>query len=347
MKNKNITIDIVSQKANVSKTTISRYLNGKFEHMSGETRERIKNVIEELEYRPNIIAQNLKSKKTGLIGVIVSDITNPFVSILIKGIIDICTKEGYQVIAASTDEKTEKEIEYIKSMIDRQVEGLIINTTGNNEDFLEYMKSKDINMVLADRPMKNCILDTVTTDNYKMTIKTIKTLYEFGFDKVALFSNEVHRSNVRLSRYNAFIEESRNYVSDPNSLVYILEKNNKEDEHVDYKNALQDVVNKNRNKKIAVFAVNGVTMLNLLTCAKELGLEIPRDLGACGYDDWAWAKLIGSGISVVSQPSYKVGTRSAEILIGRIRNEINTIDPLYVELGSKLILRGSTNLTSV
>lgn len=344
MKSKNITIDIVSQKANVSKTTISRYLNGKFEHMSSETKERIKNVIEELEYRPNIIAQNLKSKKTGLIGVIASDITNPFVSILIKGIIDVCIKEGYQVIAASADEKTEKEIEYIKSMVDRQVEGLIINTTGNNEEFLEYMKSKDIKMVLADRPMKHCILDTVTTDNYKMTTKTIKTLYEFGFEKVALFSNEVHRSNVRLSRYNAFIEESKKYVDDPNDLAYILERSAKEDTYIDYKNALLDVMNRNRNKKIAVFTVNGVTMLNLLACAKDLNLKIPEDLGVCGYDDWAWARLIGSGISVVSQPSYEVGTKSAEILIGRIKNEISTQEPMYVELSSKLILRGSTNI---
>jgi len=344
MKNKNITIDIVSQKANVSKTTISRYLNGKFEHMSGETKARIKDVIAELEYRPNIIAQNLKSKKTGLIGVIASDITNPFVSILIKGIIDICTNQGYQVIAASTDEKTEKEIEYIKSMVDRQVEGLIINTTGNNEEFLEYMKSKDIKMVLADRPMKQCILDTVTTDNYKMTVKTIRTLYEFGFDRVALFSNEVNSSNVRISRYNAFIDESKNYVGDPSGLVYILERKSKEEEYIDYKNALLDVINKNPNKKVAIFAINGVTMLNLLTCAKDLNLRIPEDLGVCGYDDWSWAKLIGSGISVVSQPSYRVGTRSAEILIGRIKNEINAEEPLYVELGSQLILRGSTNL---
>lgn len=342
MKKKNVTIDIVSEKANVSKATISRYLNGKFHHMSEETKQRIKGIIEELEYRPNVIAQNLKSKKTGLIGVIVSDITNPFVSILIKGIIDVCTEEGYQVITASSDEKIEKEIEYIRSMVDRQVEGLIINTTGENEGFLKDLKEKNIKMILADRPMEHCILDTVTTNNYDMTTKAVKVLYQSGFDKVAFFSNQLSNSNVRFVRHNAFIEESKKYINDPDSLVYIL-SNNKKD-CFEYKQALLDLLDKNKNKKVAVFSVNGVTMLNLLNACKDLNIEIPKELGVCGFDDLAWSKLIGSGISVVSQPSYEVGVKSAEILIGRIRNEIHQSNPIYVELDSKLILRGSTNL---
>lgn len=341
MKNKSITINIVSEKANVSKTTISRYLNGKFDHMSEETRQRIKEVIEELEYRPNVIAQNLKSKKTGLIGVIVSDITNPFVSILIKGIIDVCTKEGYQVITASSDENVEKEISYIRSMVDRQVEGLIINTTGDNESFLKDLKQKNIKMILADRPMKQCILDTVTTNNYDMTTEAVKVLYQSGFDKVAFFSNKLSNSNVRLVRYNAFIEESKKYIKEPESLAYIL-NNNKD--NLEYKQALIDLSYKNKNKKVVAFAVNGVVMLSLLNACKDLNIQIPNDLGVCGYDDLAWTKLVGNGISVVSQPSYDVGVKSAQILIGRIRNEIHQSSPMYVELASKLILRGSTNL---
>jgi len=343
MKNKNITIDIVSKEANVSKTTISRYLNGKFEHMSEETRERIKSVIDELEYRPNVIAQNLKSKKTGLIGVIVSDITNPFVSILIKGIIDVCTKEGYQVITASSNEIMEKEVEYIKSMIDRQVEGLIVNTTGNNEDFLRSLKDKGIKVVLADRPMNQCVLDTVTTDNYEMTIKSIRSLYNCGFDKVALFSNQIFESNVRVARYNAFIKASKDYVDKPNSLIYILDNNTEEE----YKKSLLDFINRYPNEKVAIFTVNGVTTLNLLKASKNLNLKAPEDFGLCGYDDWDWAKLIGNGISAVSQPSYDVGVESAKILIGRIKNHILQKKPMYVELKSKLILRGSTNMKFV
>lgn len=341
MKNKNITIDIVSKQANVSKTTISRYLNGKFQHMSEETKERIKSVIEELEYRPSIIAQNLKSKKTGLIGVIVSDITSPFVSILIKGIIDICTKEGYQVITASSDEIIEKEVEYIKSMIDRQVEGLIINTTGDSEEFLRKLKDKGLKVILADRPMNQSVFDTVTTDNYEMTIKAVNTLYDCGFQEVALFSNQIFESNVRLTRYKAFIEASKKQqVNAPDRLVYILDSNKEEE----YKKAILDFLEKNHNKKVAIFTINGVITLNLLKAAKALNLSIPEDFGVCGYDDWDWAKLIGNGISSVSQPSYDVGVRSAKILIGRIRNEITQKNPIYIELKSELILRGSTNI---
>lgn len=77
MANEKITIKMVSEKANVSKTTVSRYLNGKYEFMSAETKKRIEEVIEELEYRPNALAQGLKNNKTGLIGIVVSNIMIP------------------------------------------------------------------------------------------------------------------------------------------------------------------------------------------------------------------------------------------------------------------------------
>ena len=340
MKPEHITIDVVSQMAGVSKTTVSRYLNQKYEHMSEKTKNKIEKVIEELDYRPNLIARNLKSQKTGLIGVIVSDITNPVTVHLIKGIIDQCTKEGYQVITASSDEDSAKEKEYILSMVDRQVEGLILGIVDYNEFSIpEKLSAKGVKIVLADRTINKPIFDMVTTDNYEMTKFAIKSLYKMGFEAVALFSSDLLRSTVRLARCNAFLIQSKEYVPNPNQLSYIFA----EDSENEYKSALADFIAKHPGRRLAVFASTPMALLNLLAAAHELNLRIPEDIGVCGYDNLTWTKLIGGGISVVEQPFYEVGVESAKILIQRIKGEVDDSFK-YVELKSKLVLRNSTKI---
>jgi len=147
----NTTINEVAAKAKVSKTTISRYLNGKYEYMSVETKERIEKVIEELNYRPSNIARSLKAKNSGVIGCIIADIGSPFSSIVVKGINYVCNKEGYRVLFANTDNDPENEIKSIESLIDSKVDGLIINTTGHNDEYLINLRQNGLNIVLADR----------------------------------------------------------------------------------------------------------------------------------------------------------------------------------------------------
>ena len=340
MKPDAVTIGKVAAAAGVSKTTVSRYLNGKYEHMSQKTKDRIKAVIEELDYRPNAIARSLKSQKTGLIGVIVSDVTNPVMVQLIKGIIDCSTQEGYQVVTASSNETPEKEREYILSMMDRQVEGLIVVVADYNEfSLLEELQAKGAKIVLADRTISKPVFDMVSTDNYAMTKHAIKTLYDLGYEAVGLFSSDLLRSTVRLARYNAFMTQSKEHIGNPDELAYIFHGDAEEG----YRNALADFMAKTAGKKAAAFATTPMAMLNLLGAAHELGLRIPEDLGVCGYDNLHWSRLISGGISVIEQPFYEVGIESAKILIKRIRTEISE-GPQYVELGSKLILRNSTRI---
>jgi len=341
MKQEHITIDVVSQMAGVSKTTVSRYLNQKYEHMSEKTKQKIKDVIEELDFRPNTLARNLKSQKTGLIGVIVADIANPVTIQLIKGIIDHCTSEGYQVLTSSSDEDIVKEKEYIFSMVDRQVEGLIMSIVDYNElDVLQNLKEKGVNIVLADRTISKPILDVVTTDNYEMTKVAIRSLYKMGYEVVSLFSSDLLRSNVRLDRYNAFIRETREHLNapEPRELAYLFNSDKEEE----YKKALTDFVEKYQGRKIAAFASTPMALLNLVGAAHELNIRIPEDMGVFGYDNLQWTKLLSGGISVIEQPFYEVGVESAKMLIKRIRGEEEG-GPKYIELKSKIILRNSTN----
>ena len=131
---KKATISDVAAKSGVSKTTVSRFLNGKYDNISIATRQRIKAVIEELDYRPNRTAQRLKASRTMLVGCIIGDISSPFSAVLLKGIMGICEAAGYQVLFADCNDDPERERMAIKSFVDNRVDGLIVNTSGGNEE---------------------------------------------------------------------------------------------------------------------------------------------------------------------------------------------------------------------
>ena len=330
------TIDKVASLAKVSKTTISRYLNGRFEFMSDETRKRIRAVIEELDYRPNNLARGLKSNRSGLIGVLVADIGSPFSSILVKGVGDTCKDRGYQTIIANTDNDPQKEREYIRSLIDNRVEGLIVNITGQNDNFLLELKDEGIPIVVADRPMETLSLDTVTSNNAEMTYRTIRHLYEQGFERVAFITQQISQVRTRYVRHQTFLKACRElYGVDGEKWVYFIDPS----DVGSLSQELQAFL-KMEDGPAAAFAVNGVTLLSLVKAIRELDLVMPDDLGVAGYDDWGWASLIPPGITTISQPSYNVGVQSALRLIQRMKD--NRSKPKLIELPSELIVRGSS-----
>jgi LacI family kdg operon repressor len=333
---KNITIVDVAEKAGVSKTTISRYLNGKFEFMSAQSKDKISQVIEEMNYRPNNLARSLKSKRSRIIGVVVSDIGSPFASILLKGISDCCDRYGYGVMITSTDDNPRKEREYILSMIDQRVEGLIINTTGENNKFLEKMAQTGIPIILADRPIDLNLFDTVRTADIDGTIKAIGHLKERGFTKVGFFSEPLGNIGTRIWRYGAYERACREVLKiSPQS--YILES--KSEEFVE--DLIERFITANGSEKKAIYTTNGVTTLHVVKAMRRLNLEFPDDIGICGIDNWDWTELVGNGITVVSQPSYKVGKECVKRLMFRLHRNRNAA-PRLIELDCELIIRGST-----
>lgn len=333
------TIDQVAEAAGVSTTTISRYLNAKYEYMSIKTREKIQKVIEELDYRPSNIARSLKASKSGAIGCIIADITSPFSSYVVKGINDVCRKHGYQVLFANTDNCSEREIECIKSFMDNRLDGLIINTTGHVDDYLVNLNKQGIPIVLADRCIKNrFLLDTITTENYNSTFDCMKFLNHQGYDKVVFFTQPIGNNSSRYTRHHAYLDAmAKLYGVDGNFDTYEIDTKNTSV----CRSYLRKIKEDNTDKEIAIFTVNGVTLLNVLHAIKEENMEIAREFGICGFDDWEWASLIEPGITTITQDSYKTGVKSAQLLIKRIDGG-NSDKKKYTEIPTTLVKRGST-----
>lgn len=332
---KNLTIVDVAEKAGVSKTTISRYLNGKFEFMSEESKQRIAHVIEELGYRPNNLARSLKSKKSRIIGVLVSDISSPFSSILLKGISDCCDRYGYGVLITSTNDSPKKEREYILSMIDQRVEGIILNTTGQNNDFLQQVERVGIPIILADRPIEPNLFDTVRTADYDSMLAALRYLKDCGYAEVGLFIEPLH-NDTRLSRFRAY-ETACGSIFQQEPKVFYFDHNKPQEAE----SLVRAFLERNGAGKKAIFAANGVVLMHVVRALQSMGTRFPQDVGVCGFDNWEWTELIADGITVIEQPTYKVGRECVRRMMFRLHRNRNAA-PRRMELECRLIVRGST-----
>lgn len=306
--------------------------------MSEESKLRIQRVIEELNYRPNNMARGLKSNKSNLIGVIVIDMTNPYYSILLKGIVDCCKEYGYNFVLANSENDSNKEKEYIQSMLDQRVDGLIINTTCNNNECLVELSEGGIPVVLADQLMVPTLFDTITTNDYRTTCNTIQHLFESGFRKVGFFTQEMDNVSTRKIRCQAYRDAYKRIMNE-NPQIYTI---NVKDENSVIR-SIENFMKANISQPRAIFTVNNLTMLSVLQAINKLGLRIPQDIGIGGYDDLPWMELIGPGITAISLSSYELGQKCVKRLMMRI-NQKRNVKPKIIEIPSQLIVRGSTKL---
>lgn len=336
-----LTINEVAKKAKVSKTTVSRYLNGKYNYMSEKTKNRIEKIISELDYKPNNMARSLKKKESKIIGCIIADIENPFSNYIFKGINEVCKLNEYRVLVIEISNNKEDEIEAIKSLISYNVDGLIINTTGANDDYLIDLKNTtNVPIVLADRTIsKPNILDVVTSDNYKATTNLMNHLYDQGYEIVAFFGYSLSNNNTRKLRYDAYLDSMKNlFNTDGLDTTYIFDNKNSEN----CLHSIKEFIENNKNKRVAIFTINAIMLLEVLRNIKKLNYDIEKDdIGISSFDDWGWAELIDkSGITTINQKSFECGVKCAELLLERIANPYKNVE--YIELPTKLMIRGST-----
>lgn len=313
---KNPTISDVAKKSGVSKTTVSRYINGKYENISVKTRERIKNVMNELSYIPNKSAQRLKSNRSMLIGCVLGDLCSPFAPLLLKGITNICDEVGYQVLFADTNDDLNKEKKAIESLVANRVDGLVINTAGGNEELLCQLKNQGIPIVLADRGIsKDGVIDTVEVANENITYECMRYLSKLGYQKVAFFTEGNKKVMPRIKRYLGYLRGIKDFfIEQKEPECYIFEKNN----DISTEKYISMFKNAHIGEKIAILAVNGVAARSIIFAMNNMGIKLGKDFGICGFDNWDWFKLTPSGVVLVDMPTIKIGEEAMKLLLDRI-----------------------------
>ena len=337
--NRTVTIDEVARRCGVSKTTISRYLNHKYENISAETRQRIASVIEDLDYRPNRTAQRLKASRSMLIGCCIGDIASPFSGILLKSITETCEAAGYQVLFADSKEDPLREQRAIEGFLENRVDGLIVNTAGGNDEFLvAVQRERGVPVVLADRSLKKGgQLDTVISEYRRCIRDAITLIQSFGYTHIAFFTETICSVMPRIQRRDSFLQTA-SFLQDGLAPVYEFSK----ETEGDCFRCIRDFLKRFPGERVAILSVNGVTAMYVLYAIQETGLSLGKDIGLCTFDDWAWFSLIPPGITAIHLETDQLGARAAELLLRRLQDKTAFDSPaVSVELTTSFCLRGS------
>lgn len=291
-----VTITDVAERAGVSKTTLSRYLNGDFNRMSVDTKHRIREVIKEMDYKPNPQARGLKNKQSFLIGLVVADILNYYSSVLIKGLQNALSDTDYQLLIMTADNSAEEEQKVIEKLLLQNVDGLILQPTTAKLANYQPIIDAGTPTVLIDRLLDKKKWPTVQSNNVEITSKLMNDAADMGYEKVLHVSTALDDISPRVERYEA-VKKTATERGMEFEYIEINESNQ----------PLVDYIEQDKNdKKSVIFAANRNNLYEVIKVTTKLSLSIPDDYGICGYDDWYLAEGIAPGITSVEQDLEKI-----------------------------------------
>ncbi|MDT9727101.1 LacI family transcriptional regulator [Xylanibacillus composti] len=330
-----ITIDVVAQKAGVSKTTVSRILNGNYAHTSEKTRNRVLQVMKELDYRPNALAKGLKSLRTDVIGILLSNLKNPFWATVLEGVEDACRASGYNLMICNSDEDPELEFQAIRQLQMRQVDGVVMNPTMRNPNLYRKLVEDAYPLVVMNRRVDDLGAQSVVVDNVKGASLAVEHLLRCGKRRPAV----CYYANPGVTTWQDRVEGYRLAMKSHGYGEHDLRVVEAEQSPNAVKHAVLELMKKHPDTD-AVFSTNNMMTLEVIEALKELGLRIPADVAVLGYDDTVWAKHMDPPLTTVRQPGYEMGKIAANLLIQSIRDGGHpAADPVVLQ--PELVIRRS------
>lgn len=319
----------VARAAGVSTATVSRVLAGS-DHVKEETRQRVLSTIELLNYRPNLVARSLRSQKSARIGLVVSDIRNPFFTAISRAVEDAAYEQGYSVLLCNTDEDPAKEELYLNVLHDESVAGIIFSPTQQFGARLSTFKS-DIPFVIIDRAVNAAQADMVLLDNVAAGYELTTHLIQNGYTRLAgLFGNA---STTGKERNKGFRKALEDYQLKPLAEQFIPPRIQQ-----GYETTLMLLDQPNRPD--AIFTSNSLLTAGAFQAIRYRNLKVPDDVALVGFDETTWGALVDPPITLIAQPTEEIGRTATELLFQRIEDPGRS--PRTVILKGKLIARGSS-----
>lgn len=299
------TMKKVAEHAGVSVATVSRYINNSG-YVGKETKVKIQKVIDKLNYSPNEVARSLYQKKSKFIGLLLPDITNPFFTMLSKGVEDQLNESEYGLILANVDNDVEKEKEYLTNFKNNNIAGIISAIEHKTDVY------KDLPNVSVDRPSES-LNNSVSGDDVQGGKIAAEEIMKRSPNEVFILNSTEHyvKSELRLEGMLSVIEQHE-------TLYHIYDVPSYKPEEVE---GLIDIILNEYPKVDSVIAANDMQAMSLLKEALEKGLSIPEDLQIIGYDNITFSELTSPGLSTIAQPIYEIGKVGAELLLRMIHQE--------------------------
>jgi len=305
------TIKDVALQAQVSVTTVSHVVNGT-RFVSEAARQRVQQAIEELRYVPSALARSLKSNRTHTVGMMIPNSSNPYFAEIIRGIEDTCYEAGFNVILCNSDDDPLKQSTYVRLLSEKQVDGLIVMSSGADGELLDTLRDANMPQVVVDREIDDLEADLVEVNHEAGGVIATQHLLSLGHRRIACIAGPQTLSSARqrVLGYHRALREAGLSVDDR-----LLRS-------ADFTSAgghaaMASLLDAGA-QPTAVFVSNDLMAIGAICAAASHGLRIPQDLSVIGFDDIALSAYSNPPLTTVAQPKHRTGELAAQLLMQRI-----------------------------
>lgn len=303
-----VTIKDVAREAGVSLGTASQALRGR-PSVREETRRRVTAVAARLRYQPSAPARSLVTRRTHAVGLIISDIANPFFIRAVRAVEDLSHRAGCNVMLCNTDEDPAKEAQYLRVLTEKRVDGILLASAGATRAAIREVRHQGIPLVLFDRTLAGAGLPSVTVDGVAGGRLAAEHLLGLGHRRLAIIHGPCARSTGR-QRLAGYLEALRGAGREPDPAL-IREGNFKADSGQELARCLLALP----HPPTALFCTNNLMTVGALRTLQERRVRIPEQLSLVGYDDLEWWTLTHPPLTTVGQPAYELGEEAMRLLL--------------------------------
>jgi len=328
-----LTIEEIARKTGTSRSTVSRVLSG-HPNVKEETRIHIKKIMEELDYRPNRLAQGLATGSINIVGLIVGDIRNPYYSEITRAVETVLNEEGYMVVLCDSDYNPLKEEHFLRVAIEMGFASVIMTSAMETDELKKILDNLHCPLILLNRQLETIQTDVVSFDNFRGGYLVAEHLIKYGHKDIQVLAGPARSSssNARFAGYKKALEDYGLNFSDANIAHGDLRL------ETGYEFGLKLLREKSRST--AVIAGNDMMAIGLIQAFRDRGLRVPEDLSVVGFDDIPLAAMSAVKLTTIKQPQTEMGKQAAKLVLDRLNGESKA--PRLITYEPELILRDST-----
>lgn len=339
MKKKRTTIYDIAEKLNITASSVSRALNNS-NYVNENTKQLILKTAAELNYKRNTLASNLRKGQSKTIGIVVPRINQNFFSNVIAGIEDATYEKGYNLIICQSNESQEKEIKCVNTLINQQVDCIVISVSADSSDYkhLKNVLDHGIQLIQFDRVIDELETLKVINDNEHASFEAVSHLIEQGYKRIALLKGP--------QNLDIFKQRKVGYLAALNKYGLPVV------DDLIIENAWTKELGAEATRKLlslpeppdAIFAsTSDFSALGVLEVATAMGFKVPDQLGILGYANEAFTELTSPSITTIDQFSVYMGRTVADLYFKEMENKDTLVVPKTISIKPKLIVRSSTS----
>ncbi len=329
---KPVSIKDVARVARVSHPTVSRALRGS-PLVNPGTAERIREIAEQLGYRPNAVARGLVTRKTATLGVVVTTIADPFIGEVVSGIEDAANEHGYSVFLANSNAQPAREIQVVQSFQERRVDGILVAASRVGALYAPMLSKLKIPIVLINNQHPESFAHSVVIDNFGASIQAVRHLIQLGHRRIAYMGDQFGLQS-DTERFNGY-RQALAQAGYPLLAELVVQGDGRPEGGGQAMTKLLAAP----EPPSAVFCYNDMSAIGALNCIQARGYRVPRDISIVGFDDLFIASYTDPPLTTIRQPKAAMGRAAVEILLKLFAGPQQETS---LKMSGELIVRAST-----